>query len=35
LDRVSGRFRAVTHYWISDEDVETAIQAMRAVLWGD
>ena len=35
LDRVNGRFRAVTHYWISDEDVETAVQAMRAVLWGD
>ena len=35
LDRVHGRFRAVTHYWISDEDVETAVQAMRAVLWGD
>jgi len=32
LGRVGGRFRAVTHYWISDEDVETTIQAMREVL---
>jgi threonine aldolase len=32
LDRVGGRFRAVTHYWITDEDVETVIQAMREVV---
>ena len=35
LGRVNGRFRAVTHYWISDEDIEMAIQATRAVLWGE
>jgi len=35
LGRVNGRFRAVTHYWIGDEDIETAIQATRAVLWGE
>ena len=32
LGRVGGRFRAVTHYWITDDDVETAVEAMRAVL---
>jgi threonine aldolase len=32
LGRVGGRFRAVTHYWISDEDVERTIQAMREVI---
>ena len=32
LGRIDGRFRAVTHYWISDEDVETTIEAMRAVV---
>ena len=32
LGRVGGRFRAVTHYWIADEDVETAVEATRAVL---
>ena len=26
------RFRFVTHYWISDADVEKAVQAMRAVV---
>jgi threonine aldolase len=31
LGRLEGRFRAVTHYWISDEDVEKTIQAMREV----
>jgi threonine aldolase len=35
LGRVDGRFRAVTHYWISDEDVERTIEAMRAVVGGD
>jgi len=32
LSRIGGRFRAVTHYWISDEDIETTIEAVRAVL---
>ena len=32
LGRVGGRFRAVTHHWISDEDVERTIQAMREVI---
>lgn len=32
LGRVGGRFRAVTHYWISDEDIERAIGAMREVV---
>ena len=32
LGRENGRFRAVTHYWISDEDVSTAIRAMREVI---
>jgi threonine aldolase len=30
--RADGRFRAVTHYWISDEDVQAAIEAVRAVV---
>jgi threonine aldolase len=30
--RVDGRFRVVTHYWITDEDIETAIEAVRAVV---
>jgi threonine aldolase len=30
--RGSGRFRAVTHYWIGDEDIEATIDAMRAVM---
>jgi threonine aldolase len=34
LGRVGGRFRAVTHHWISDEDVERTIQAMREVIQG-
>jgi len=29
-----GRFRAVTHYWISDGDVERTIQAVREVVAG-
>ena len=32
LGRELGRFRAVTHYWISDEDIERTIEAMRAVV---
>lgn len=32
LGRLEGRFRAVTHYWISDADIETTIEAVRAVL---
>jgi threonine aldolase len=30
--RGGGRFRAVTHYWTSDEDIERAIQAMHEVI---
>jgi threonine aldolase len=32
LGRLEGRFRAVTHYWISDADIEVTIGAVRAVL---
>ena len=32
LGRVGGRFRAVTHYWISDEDIERTIEALREVV---
>jgi threonine aldolase len=32
LGRVGGRFRAVTHHWISDEDIERTIEAMREVM---
>jgi len=32
LSRLEGRFRAVTHYWIGDEDVETTIRAMQAII---
>lgn len=32
LGRELGRFRAVTHYWISDEDIKATIAAMRATL---
>jgi len=32
LGRVDGRFRAVTHYWITDEDIERTIRAMEEVL---
>jgi len=32
MGRVGGRFRAVTHYWISDEDIERTIAAVREVL---
>jgi threonine aldolase len=30
--RADGRFRAVTHYWISDEDIRATIEAVRAVV---
>jgi len=32
LGRLEGRFRAVTHYWIGDEDIERGIEAMRGVV---
>jgi len=32
LGRELGRFRAVTHYWIGDEDIKGAIEAMREVV---
>ncbi len=32
LGRELGRFRAVTHYWIGDEDVEWTVQAVREVV---
>ncbi|MCX7682796.1 MAG: low-specificity L-threonine aldolase [Anaerolineae bacterium] len=32
LGRELGRFRAVTHYWVSDEDIEYVIAAVREVL---
>ncbi len=32
LGRVGGRFRAVTHYWITDEDIERTISAVREVV---
>ncbi len=32
LGRIDARFRAVTHYWISDEDVKATIEAMRSVI---
>jgi threonine aldolase len=32
LGRGGGRFRAVTHYWISDEDIERTIEVMRVAL---
>jgi threonine aldolase len=32
LGRELGRFRAVTHYWIGDEDIERTIQAVREVV---
>ena len=32
LGRLEGRFRAVTHYWISDADIEVTIGAVRVVL---
>ena len=32
LPRAGGRFRAVTHYWIGDDDVERTIEALRQVV---
>ncbi|MBN1812011.1 MAG: low-specificity L-threonine aldolase [Anaerolineae bacterium] len=32
LGRLESRFRAVTHYWINDEDIETTIRAMQAIM---
>jgi len=32
LGRLEGRFRAVTHYWISDTDIEATIGAVQAAL---
>jgi threonine aldolase len=32
LGRLEGRFRAVIHYWIGDEDIEKTIEAMRAIM---
>jgi len=32
LGREDSRFRAVTHYWISDEDVTSTLRAMREVM---
>ena len=32
MGRLDGRFRAVTHYWITDEDVERTLQAMREIM---
>ena len=34
LGRTDGRFRAVTHYWITDEDVERTVQALRQAVLG-
>jgi len=30
--RADGRFRAVTHYWIDDQDVDTVLAAMQQVM---
>jgi threonine aldolase len=32
MGRLEGRFRAVTHYWIEDQDVARAIEALQAVM---
>lgn len=32
LGRENGRFRAVTHYWITDEDIDRTLRAMREVM---
>jgi len=32
MGRLDGRFRAVIHYWITDDDVEATIAAMREVM---
>jgi hypothetical protein len=30
--RAGGRFRAVTHYWIGDDDIERTVEALRQVV---
>lgn len=32
MGRLDGRFRAVTHYWIGDDDIEATLVAMRRVM---
>ena len=32
LGRIGGRFRAITHYWINDEDIDHAVSAMTEVV---
>ena len=32
MGRLDGRFRAVTHYWITDDDIEATVSAMREVM---
>jgi threonine aldolase len=32
LGRLEGKFRAVTHYWISDQDIEQTLRAVQEVL---
>ena len=32
LGREDSRFRAVTHYWITDEDVERVVSVMEELL---
>jgi len=32
LGRLEGNFRAVTHYWIDDADVESTITAMQEIM---
>ncbi|MCP4540506.1 MAG: low-specificity L-threonine aldolase [Chloroflexi bacterium] len=32
LGRIDGRIRAVTHYWISDEDIQTTIEAVQSAI---
>ncbi|MCS7178268.1 MAG: low-specificity L-threonine aldolase [Anaerolineae bacterium] len=32
LGREDGRFRAVTHYWITDEDIEATLRAVQVAL---
>ena len=32
LGRENGQFRAVTHYWITDEDIDRTLQAMQEVM---
>jgi threonine aldolase len=32
LGRLEGSFRAVTHYWISDEDIEQTLKAMHEIV---